>query len=356
MSKLSIDQPGPLREVEGLDQPALEDWLRQVLQQPEGKLESVAQFAAGSSNLTYLIEFAGQPMVLRRPPFGGRGGSAHDMAREHAVLSRIHPLFPLAPEPLAMCEDSSIIGAPFYLMQRLSGVILRREAPSALADDAQACQRLCENWIDLLAKLHDLDIESNDLGSLGQPNGYVARQVAGWNRRYAAARTDDVPEASKLMAWLEAEQPPDRTPAALIHNDYKFDNVVLDPHQPERIIGVLDWEMATVGDPLMDLGCSLAYWVEADDTPAFQAIRMMPTHLPGMLNREQLVARYCQQRGLSDVSFDFYRIFGLFRLAGIAQQIYARYVAGHTRDPRFADFGKLVGILIHAASQRAGLR
>jgi aminoglycoside phosphotransferase (APT) family kinase protein len=350
MTEQWLDEAGDPRKGETLDQAALEEWLQVALQNPNGTLSEVKQFPAGSSNLTYLLRFDGEELVLRRPPFGSRGGSAHDMGREYRVLDGLHPIFPLAPKPMAECDDSDVIGAPFYLMQRLHGVILHKEAPPALAEDPALCRQLCLRWIELLAQLHDLDISNTGLADLGQAEGYVARQVSGWQRRYSAALTEDVPKATALMDWLEANQPGETAHGSLIHNDYKFDNVVLDPKDFSRIIGVLDWEMTTLGDPLMDLGCSLAYWVEANDSPGFQAIRMMPTHLPGMMTRDEIVDSYCAARGLAAVNFTFYRVFGLFRLAGIAQQIYARYKAGHTQDKRFAQFGALVSLLIGEAT------
>jgi len=229
-------------------------------------------------------------------------------------------------------------------MQRMTGIILRRDLPEGMQLSAGQAESLCRNLVDVQLELHGIDIEANGLSDLGKPAGYVQRQVAGWSERYRAARTDDVPDNEKTMAWLASHLPPESAKAAIIHNDFKFDNVVLRPSDLS-IIGVLDWEMATLGDPLMDLGCSLAYWIQADDPEPMQAIRMMPTHLPGMMTRQQVLDYYLSCGGERPNDFRFYSVFGLFRLAVIVQQIYFRYTRGQTRDPRFAAFGKLCGLL-----------
>ena len=301
----------------------------------------VSQFPSGHSNLTYLVEGGGRQLVLRRPPFGAKtvGKTAHDMGREYRILSRLHAVYPQAPKPVAYTEDASILGAPFYVMERIVGVILRRDPPAGLLSP-QTAKQLGESFIDNLVTLHQLDYRAAGLGELGKPEGYVERQVRGWAERYRNARTDDIADMEFLEKWL-IEHMPQESGAALIHNDYKYDNLVLAPDDLTRIIGVLDWEMSTVGDPLMDLGTALSYWVHADDPPALQAVRMCATHLPGSLRREQLLSRYQERTGRDILDIVFYYCFALFKSCGVVQQIYYRYKQGLTKDERF-------GAMIHA--------
>jgi aminoglycoside phosphotransferase (APT) family kinase protein len=332
------DETTAPRKGEELDTGRLQEWLARQDPTLTGPLQ-VTQFPGGASNLTYLVRQDGREWVLRRPPFGTKAKTAHDMGREFHVLSALHRVFPYCPKPLFFCEDEGVMGSPFYVMEKLEGLILRKELPPELTLSPQDARTLCEHLLDVQVALHRVDVHKAGLADFGKPEGYVRRQVEGWSERYRKARTPDVPDAEPLMQWLQAHLPAESGRAALIHNDYKFDNVVLDPGNPLRIIGVLDWEMATLGDPLMDLGCSLAYWIQADDDPKFQTIRQMPTHLPGMLTRRELVERYAQKAGLPLPDFQFYAVFGLFRLAGIAQQIYYRYAQGQTTNKRFATFG-----------------
>ena len=273
------------------------------------------------------------------------------MSREYRILRALKPVFPYVPEPLLYCDDPAVIGCSFYIMERFRGIILRRNFPKGLEIAAEEATNLCENWVDVLIALHGLDYKSIGLDGFGKPEGYIKRQVDGWSARYRDARTDDAPDFEEVMLWLHDHMPDDSPTVCVIHNDYKFDNVVLAPDNLSRIIGVLDWEMATIGDPLMDLGASLAYWVTRDDPEEVRMIRTLPTNSPGMLNREQLVQYYLDRTGLTVPSFDFYLCFGVFRLAVIAQQIYYRYYHGQTRDERF-------GMLIVAVQvlERAALR
>jgi len=270
------------------------------------------------------------------------------MHREWVVLSALAGHFPYAPEPVAFCADPEVLGAPFFLMRRIRGLIPRRDLPPELDLEPEKMGALCERLIDVHRELHALDYRALGLEDFGHPEGYVERQITGWSRRYRDSRTADVPDFEEVMAWLEEHRPAERG-AALIHNDYRFDNVVLDPRDPLRIIGVLDWEMATIGDPLMDLGASLAYWVEADDPPGLEAIRLVPTNHPGALTRREVVARYLAETELKVEDFTFYFVYGLFRLAGIAQQIYYRFYHGQTEDPRFGRLGFAVQVLEKAA-------
>lgn len=350
------EEAGPARPGEELDAEVVAAFLVRELPGFSGTVE-IAQFPGGASNLTYLVKADGREWVLRRPPSGRRARSAHDMGREYRMLSRIHGAFPYAPRPLLFCADREVLGEEFYLMERLHGLILRRDLPQGMSLAPEAAAELCRNLVDVQVELHAIDCQASGLGELGHPEGYIARQISGWSARYRAARTDDVPDNEALMAWLEANRPAEAARAAVIHNDYKFDNVVLGRVDGRlRIIGVLDWEMATLGNPLMDLGASLAYWVQADDPEPLRQIRMLPTHLPGMMRRAELVDYYCRQAGLAPGAFDFYYVYGLFRLAVIVQQIYQRLVLGQTDNPRFAPFGRFCGVLSEAAAAVAGGR
>ena len=344
-----LDQPRPVRSGEELDAPKLEAFLKTRLPDLAGPL-SVEQFPKGYSNLTYLIHVGERQMVLRRPPFGAKIKTAHDMGREYRILSHICELYPKVPRPLVYCEDESILGAPFYVMERVTGIILRAQPPAGLELAPARMRQLSESFIENLVEIHALDYAAAGLGDLGKPNGYVARQVEGWIRRYQNARTDDIAEMDRVAVWL-TQHMPSESGACLIHNDYKYDNLVLDPDQENswRIKAVLDWEMATLGDPLMDLGSTLGYWVEADDPAEWQQQSFGVTTLPGNLNREQLLEYYSKRSGRSIESPVFYHAYGLFKIAVIVQQIYARYKQGLTKDERF---GRLIH-LVRAASRTA---
>lgn len=345
---VSLDEPKAVREGEEIDPAAIEKFLKENVEGFSGKVE-VFQFPSGYSNLTYLVRAGGRELILRRPPFGRKAATAHDMSREFSILSALHPVFPYCPRPIIYCEDESVIGAPFYLMERLCGVILRKELPEGMELDEKTARKLCEKVFALQHRLHSLDYKKAGLDGFGKPKGYVKRQVEGWCRRYVDARTPDVPDYKDIMEWLIENQPPDSSFPGLIHNDYKFDNLVLDPNNPLRIIGILDWEMATIGDPLMDFGNSLAYWIEVGDPEEFQVMRLMPTHLPGMMKRKDIIDYYADLSGHRIDDFSFYLCFGRFRLAVIAQQIYYRFYHGQTRDKRFAQLGFAVAILEKAA-------
>jgi len=330
-----VDKASEVRPGEEIDPGAVAAFLKSQIPDLDGPVE-ISQFPSGFSNLTYEIRAGSRQMVLRRPPIGAKVDRGHDMEREFRVLKKVHNAFVLCPEPLAYSADTDLIGAPFFVMEKLSGIILRRDLPGGLALSPDQARGLCENLTDLLVEIHSIDMAATGLDSLGKPEGYVTRQVEGWSRRYRKARTEDAPDCEGIMAWLSEKQPEDTDRPTMVHNDYKMDNLVLDPGQPDRIIGVLDWEMATFGDPLMDLGNSLAYWVQADDPEEVQVMRTMPTHLPGALTRDEIIARYGEKTGRDVSCFDFYQCFGLFRLAVIAQQIYNRYFHGLTKNRRFA--------------------
>jgi aminoglycoside phosphotransferase (APT) family kinase protein len=342
------DRPVGVREGETFDAGRMETYIKDHLPGLKGSLE-VKQFPSGFSNLTYMLKIGERELVMRRPPFGTKAKTAHDMSREYRILTALKPVFPYVPDPLLYCDDPAVIGSEFYIMERLKGIILRRNIPRDMHLAAEQAAQLCENWVDVLLDLHRLDYEKVGLGDFGKPEGYIRRQVAGWTARYRDAHTDDAPDFEKVMQWLHDQMPADSPGACVIHNDYKFDNVVLDPANPANIVGVLDWEMATIGDPLMDLGASLAYWVTAEDPEEVQMIRTLPTTAPGMFSREQLVDRYLARTGQTLPAFDFYLCFGIFRLAVIAQQIYYRFYHGQTKDERFGMLIVAVQVLERAA-------
>jgi len=342
------DRPRPPRPGEELDTARLAEYLSHWL----GRVDSVTveQFPAGHSNLTYHVRVGESSYVLRRPPFGNRVRTAHDMAREFRVLSALAPVFPPAPKPLLLCEDESVLGAPFYLMERRLGVVIRKELPEALKGRPEVLGRICDGLVSTLAQLHDIDPAAVGLADLGRPQGYVERQIRGWTQRYHAAATEHVPDMEAAARWL-AEHLPTDPGASIIHNDFKFDNVMLDADDPTRVVAVLDWEMATLGHPLMDLGSSLAYWVESDDPAPIRELGWWPTVEAGMWSRREVARRYFEARGQAPVPLGFYFVFGFFKLAVIIQQIYARYRRGATTDARFAQMNRMVAVLATRAVQ-----
>jgi len=323
-----------IREGEEFDSAGVEAFLRDSIPGLQGRM-AIQQFPSGHSNLTYLITFGDREMVLRRPPSGTKAQTAHDMGREYRVLSALRNAYPYCPQTIVYTEDTSIIGCPFYVMERIRGIIVRREFPPGFENFPENIKNLCRKLVQVQHELHAVDFYNVGLDDFGKPAGYVERQVNGWCRRYRAARTPDAPDCEDIMAWLQAKMPPDSNQPAIIHNDFKLDNVVLDRDNPGKIIGVLDWEMATLGDPLMDLGGSLAYWIEKTDSPEMQTIKFMPTDTEGALTRDELVRYYAELSGRTIDNYDFYYCFGLFRLAVIVQQIYYRFYHHQTRDKRF---------------------
>ena len=339
------DESRPVREEDAFDVEAVAGWLR--THAPSYGLSGtpeVRQFPGGASNLTYLLAFPGCDLILRRPPVGAKARSAHDMAREHDIQAALAPVFPYVATMVGLCRDESVIGSEFYVMERLEGTIPRR----SLGFDATPAQaaELCERAWDVLVDLHAVDVEAIPaLAALNRGDGYVARQVAGWTDRLARAATDDLGDWSPVTAWLDQEQPGDRG-RCLIHNDFRFDNLVLSPDDL-TVTGVLDWELATVGDPLMDLGGALAYWVQDDDDEFYRMFRRQPSNAPGMWDRWEIVQHYARRTGLevTPEQWRFYEVFGLFRLAVIAQQIWYRYALGQTHNDAYAVFGPAVAYL-----------
>jgi len=344
---METDTTKPIRPGEELDVEKLEAYLTAQLPLTHGPVV-VEQFPGGASNLTYLVRLGDLELVLRRPPFGNRVKSAHDMGREYRVLSKLHAVYEPAPRPVIYCEDESVLGAPFYCMERRHGIVLRRKLPEGFSLDPPTLAKLNRSFIDNLVRFHHIDYEAAGLGDLGKPAGYVQRQVEGWAKRYVACRTEDVREMEFLMGWFPRQMPAESA-SSLVHNDYKFDNLMLNPRDLTRIVAVLDWEMCTLGDPMMDFGTVLAYWVEAKDPPALQMHAFGPTQLPGSMTRRELTNYYGQQSGFDTSNVLFYYTFGLFKTAVIVQQIYYRYVQGFTKDERFAQFNRQVAALAQEA-------
>jgi len=339
----------PVRSGEELDVEALAEYLRPRQDLDSGSQLELEQFAGGHSNLTYLIKFGAREFVLRRPPVGPVAPTAHDMPREFRLLQAINPHFPLAPRPVLLCEDISIIGVPFYLMERRTGLIVRDRIPPEIGDDPDKRRRVSEAVVDTLASLHAVDVYGSGLVNIGKPQGFVARQVKGWSERWLRSRTTEVAEMDQVMNWLAENLPVENTAAAtIVHNDFKLDNIVLDANELSRVAAVLDWEMCSVGDPLIDFGLLLCYWTlqGSGDSRSLHAV----TTGPGWLTREEMIARYQQQTGRDLSRIVFYETFARFKVAVIIQQIYFRFVRGQTNDQRFQHFDRLVQALARDAS------
>lgn len=323
-------------------------WLRAAAPAERGLdgVPEVRQFSGGASNLTFRLHYPGRDLILRRAPRGTKARGAHDMSREFRIQSALGDVLPYIAPMIAFCDDDEILGADFYVMGRIDGVIPGRDWPADVPLSPEQAGRLCIAFADVLVELHSVDPAAAGLADLGKGIGYVRRQVEGWSTRFRNARTPDVGDFEPIMSWLADNQPADIA-TCIIHNDYKLDNVVLDEQDPTRIVGILDWEMATLGDPLMDVAGSLAYWVEADDDAHTQAMRRVPTHLPGMISRAEFVDYYCRAMGfeMTPERWKFYEVFGQFRLAVIAQQIYYRYFHRQTTNEAFAALGPAVGIV-----------
>ena len=342
-----LDCPAPIRPGEELDVARLEPYLRRQFPSDAGPL-LVRQFPSGHSNLTYSVRLGDRELVLRRPPFGSKVKSAHDMSREFRVLSKLHSVYAPAPEVFLYCDDESVIGAPFYVMNPIHGVILRRHVPRGLDLPVEKARRLSESFVDNLIRLHRVDYAAVGLSDLGKPEGYLERQIRGWTERYYGSKTHDYPEVEKITAWMQQHMP-STSGVSLIHNDYKYDNVVLDSNDVTTIVGVLDWEMCTIGDPLTDLGTALAYWVDAADPEELQEARWGPTNVPGSLTRAEIVQTYAQKTGADPSKIAFYLAFARFKLAVIVQQIYFRYHQGLTKDERFASMPDTIQMLLRAS-------
>ncbi len=342
-----LDHPAAIRSGEELDLGKLEPFLRRHFPVEAGALQ-VRQFPSGHSNLTYSLHLGGKELVLRRAPFGSKVKSAHDMGREFRVLSKLHSVYAPAPEVILYCDDASVIGAPFYVMQPIHGIILRRHLPPGLDFPAEIAQRLSESFINNLIRLHRVDYAAAGLSDLGKPDGYLERQVRGWTERYYGSKTHDYPEVEKISAWMQENTPP-TSAVSLIHNDYKYDNVVLDSRDITKIVGVLDWEMCTIGDSLSDLGAVLAYWIDSTDPEDLQENRWGPTTEPGSLTRAEIVHSYSKKTGCDTSRIAFYLALARFKLGVIVQQIYFRYHQGLTTDERFASMPERIQMLLRAS-------
>ena len=339
-----IDRAGAIREGEELDMDRLRAHLEPVIG-PQAQTLEVNQFPGGHSNLTYLLSSGKESWVLRRPPYGSKVKSAHDMSREYRILSALKNVFPYGPVPIHFCDDHDVIGCDFYLMNYIQGLVIRRDYPSHLGLSPSQIRQQLLNFFDVLSELHSVDLVEAGLDNFGKPEGYVQRQVDGWCRRWRDAVTPDTVNVDAIMQWLQDNMPAESGKASVIHNDYKLDNVIFSAENPLQVIGVLDWEMATVGDPLMDLGCTLGYWVQTSDPDFFRESRTMPSDIEGAPGRGEIIQRFQEKTGLSVDNFPFYFCFGLFRLCVIGQQIYYRYYHGHTKDERFAGFLKKAYVL-----------
>lgn len=301
----------------------------------------VEQFKGGFSNLTYLIHLSGKEVVLRRPPLGMKISKAHDMLREFNVLQSLEKAaYSKTPKPILACDDPSIIGAPFFLMEKVEGEILRNKMPKGVDLSPAFFKQLSINTLNSLIELHQLELIESGLIHLGKPEGYVKRQVEGWISRYEKAKTEEIPLLGNAANWLLKHLPRQDNSSSFIHNDFKFDNLVLHSWDNPQILAVLDWEMATIGDPLMDLGTLLAYWAEADDAMELKMFNL--SHVEGNFSRQDVINYYAEHTSRDMSRMLFYYIFGLFKVATIAQQIYQRFSQGYANDPRFGELIKVV--------------
>ena len=348
------DDTRPVRAGEELEWPRLEAWLREHL--PASGLSpdaaepmQVAQFPGGHSNLTYQVTIGALQLVVRRPPFGPVPPTAHDMAREYRWLTAIHPVFALAPRVYALCEDPAVIGSVFYVMERRHGVVVRDQEPAAIRDQPLVRRRVSLAVVDALTDLHAIDIDASSLAHLGKPSGFVERQVRGWSERWTRSRTHDLPEMEAVARWLVESLPPNPARPSVVHGDFKLDNLMFDAADPSRLVAVFDWEMAALGDPLVDLGILLAYWVATAPPGQHDALTTVTT-LPGWLTPGELVERYAARSGRDLSGLKFYEVFALFKIAVVVQQIYYRFVNGQTNDPRFANLGDRVTYLARRAA------
>lgn len=346
-----MDDTIAVRPDEQLDETALTAYLHGRLPGTTNPL-TIRQFGGGAANLTYLLDYGTHEYVLRRPPLGPVARSAHDMNREYRVLSVLHQAFPYAPQAFLYCDNTAVIGADFFIMERRQGVVVRRSIPPEYRDFPDATRRMSLALVDALAQFHAVDYTAVGLAELGKPVGFVERQIEGWYKRWHAAKVADLPEMDAVYHWLR-HNVPTSTHVSLVHNDYKLDNVMLAAHDPGQMVAIFDWDMCTLGDPLCDLGALLCYWTQPDDPPYMQAASMMPLGDLGFLTRAELVERYAQQSGRDVHDISFYHVLGLFRLTVIIAQIYIRYKRGQTQDQRFAAFEIMIPLMARAAQEIA---
>jgi aminoglycoside phosphotransferase (APT) family kinase protein len=360
MTRPAIDSSDtqPVRASEQLNWDSLANYIRPQLAQQLGDAFdasapiTIEQFPGGHSNLTYLVRFGNREFAMRRPPFGPVPRKAHDVVRECRILSAIHPLFPLAPKPYLLCEDANVIGSPFYIMERRHGIVVRYEEPPQLADQPNERTRVSNAVVDVLADLHLVDIDAHGLGSVGKAIGFVERQVKGWSERWHGSKTNEQPEMDALSNWLLDRLPPDPARPSLLHGDYKLDNIMLDSNDVGKLVAVFDWEMSAVGDPLIDLGIFLAYWVHTVQASQHDSLSAV-TSKPGWFKREEIMERYADRTGQDVSNIKFYEVFAVFKLAVVLQQIFYRYDQGQTDDARFATLDKHVESLAQIATKLA---
>lgn len=354
MSVVANSETTPARPGESFDVEALRRYLRSRAEElgvSMAELDglTVEQFGGGHSNLTYLIRLGTTELVLRRPPLGPLPPSAHDVLREARWLSALHPHYPLAPRPLLACDDLGVLGVPFYVMERRRGIVVRASEPPHLAHNPAARRTVSAALVDALAELHGVDASLPDLAALGKPAGFLARQVRGWRERWSASQTTPLPEMETVGAWLAARLPPDPPRFAVLHGDYKLDNVMLDPNVPERLVAVFDWEMCALGDPLVDLGILLAYW-RGDLVRAASDSLAVVTDRPGWFTRDEIVERYAARHAVDAERLSYCEAFALFKVAVVIQQIVARFERGQTSDARFAALAPRVAGCARAAA------
>lgn len=340
-----------VRPDERFDETRLADFLRGKLPGSDKPL-SIRQFGGGAANLTYWLDYGTHEYVLRRPPLGPVAPTAHDMSREYRVLSVLHQVFPYAPRAHLFCDSPDVIGSPFFVMERRHGLVVRRSLPPEYAAIPDAPRRMSEALVDALADFHAVDYRAVGLETLGKPSGFIERQIEGWYARWQKAHDEPLPEMEAVYAWLRDHHPPEAAPA-LVHNDYKLDNVMLAAADPGRMVAIFDWDMCTLGDPLADVGALLTYWTEPDDPPFLQMTAMMPVGDRRFLTRAELVERYAARSGRDVSHIRFYHTLGLYRLVVICAQIYIRYRRGQTQDQRFEGFGLMIPLLAQAAHQTA---
>jgi len=341
---------GAVRAGEELDLVTLNPWLLTQIEGISGVPE-VTQYSGGASNWTYCLAYLERELVLRRAPAGTKAKGAHDMGREYRLQKALKPVYPYVPEMLAHSDDESIIGTEFYVMEKVDGWIPRTNLPKDLELSAEQNRQLCFNALDSLIELHKVDYKKADLDHLAKGEGYTERQITGWSKRYENAKTWNVPSGKGVMRWL-SDNLPEKETICLTHNDFRLDNLVLAANDPTEIVSVLDWELATLGDPLMDLGNSLAYWIQADDDFLAKKMRRQPTHLAGMLTRREVIDYYAKQMEFEVKDFTFYEVYGLFRLAAIVQQIYYRYHHKQTDNPSFKILWVFVHYLMHRCRKK----
>jgi aminoglycoside phosphotransferase (APT) family kinase protein len=338
--KLLRDQASEIKAGQSLESVALEHYLRNEMELPDGNLQ-VFQFPSGYSNLTYLLRFGSQEFVLRRPPHGANIKSGHDMGREFKILSGLYPIYKKTPKPYLYCQDKEIIGAPFYIMERKQGVIFRGHTLKEQLPSPLQMHKVSNEFVGTLAEIHALDYHAAGLEDLGRPEGYVQRQVMGWTKRYVHAKTAELEAIEKVYTWLN-NNIPEQNHTAFIHNDFKYDNLMFSQDNKLSVIAILDWEMATLGDPLMDLGTTLAYWIQESDPDFMKKNNLNISLEKGNLTRSEIVEKYAQLSHLEMDNITFYYVFGLFKVAVIIQQIFHRYKNGFTKDIRFKNLDQAV--------------